>query len=181
MRPLNGLPDSVDAIQINNGKKEYQNELKFTEIERENRILLEKISSIMNKTKRSSHPDSWNSARNNRSLNSTFRKKKIEEIELQNAKMLQRLQEKKPNYNADKMKQEWKKQKNVMKIMSHYPASTEKQKSPRNSLVGLQDKKRSSFKLEPIESHRIKVLNGISFLITIRLTAKSLVIQGDTK
>lgn len=69
-KPIEGLD-----INLNNRKKEYQTEMRFTEIERENRILLEKISTIMNKTKRGSFND-----RNNKSLNSTYRKKQNQDI-----------------------------------------------------------------------------------------------------
>lgn len=74
VRPLTKPVEGFD-ININNRKKQYQNEMRFTEIQRQNRILLEKISSIMNKTKRGSFGD-----RNNKSLNSTYRRKQNQDI-----------------------------------------------------------------------------------------------------
>lgn len=62
---------------------------RFTEIEKANRILLEKITDIMGK-KRSSSTASG--CRINKSLNSSFRKKQLQNIEVENAKLLKRLQ-----------------------------------------------------------------------------------------
>jgi hypothetical protein len=47
----------------------------------------------------------------NKSLNSNFRKKQLQNIEIENARLLKRLQEKKSDYQAQKLKNEWKKQK----------------------------------------------------------------------
>lgn len=40
--------------------------------------------------------------RNNKSLHGSFRKKQLENIEIENARLLKRLQEKKSDYQADK-------------------------------------------------------------------------------
>ena len=47
----------------------------------------------------------------NRSLNAPFRRKQLESIEVENAKLLKRLKEKRSGYDAQKMKEDWKKQK----------------------------------------------------------------------
>lgn len=73
-------------LTLNPKKKEMQREDKFTEIERENRLLLEKITTIMGKRRGNSE------SQMNRSLNSNFRKKQSQSIEVENAKMLRRLQ-----------------------------------------------------------------------------------------
>ena len=52
--------------------------------------------------------------RMNRSLNSNFRRKQLQDIEIENARMLKRLQEKKSDYDARRLKIEWKKQKKVI-------------------------------------------------------------------
>lgn len=62
---------------------------KFTEIERENRLLLEKITTTMNK--RTSEGDR-EKEKMNKSLNSNFRKKQLQNIEIENARLLKRLQ-----------------------------------------------------------------------------------------
>ena len=43
--------------------------------------------------------------RPNKSLNSTIRRQQFQNIEMENAKMLKRLQDKKPNYETGKLKQ----------------------------------------------------------------------------
>ena len=68
-----------------------------------------------------------------------------------------------------------------MKIMSHYPVGKEKNKSSRHSMAGLRDRKRLSRPLEPIESYKTQILDGIQFFTTVRLTQNSLMITGDTK
>ena len=57
-----------------------QREDRFTEIERENRILLEKISSIMGKPKQRNNQSQ--SQKLNRSLNSSIRKRQMQNIEI---------------------------------------------------------------------------------------------------
>ena len=55
-----------------------QVENRFTEIERANRILLERITGIMNK--KSHSMTLAPNPRNNKSLNSSFRKKQLQDI-----------------------------------------------------------------------------------------------------
>lgn len=62
---------------LNNGKKQMLLEDKFTEIERENRLLLEKITTTMNKKTADGDRE-----RMNKSLNSNFRKKQLQNIEI---------------------------------------------------------------------------------------------------
>ncbi len=57
----------------------------------------------------------------NKSLNSNFRRKQLQNIEVENARLLKRLQDKKSDYEADKLNQEWKKQKEVIKNIANYP------------------------------------------------------------
>jgi hypothetical protein len=42
--------------------------------------------------------------RMNKSLNSNFRKKQLQDIEIENARLLKRLQEKKSDYDSGKLK-----------------------------------------------------------------------------
>ena len=65
---------------------------------------MEKISSIMNKTRaKGKWGDRDRERAGNRSLNSTYRRRQIQDIEIENARMLKRLQEKKPNYETEKL------------------------------------------------------------------------------
>lgn len=47
----------------------------------------------------------------NHTLNASFRRRQLESIEVENARLLKRLQGKRSDYDAKKLKQEWKKQK----------------------------------------------------------------------
>jgi hypothetical protein len=92
-----------EGVELNNRKKELLMEEKYTEIERENRILLEKITRIMGK------PAALGGRRkrSHRSLNFGYRKRQMEDIELQNFKMLKRIQEQKSCYNTSKSRGQW--------------------------------------------------------------------------
>ena len=57
------------------------------------------------------------SARMNKSLNYSFRKKKLESIDDENMKLLKRLREKTSSYQASKLKDQWIKQKEVIKAV----------------------------------------------------------------
>jgi hypothetical protein len=92
-------------------------ENKFTEIERENRLLLEKITTNMNKRAQSVA----DRERQSRSLHGSFRKKQLQDIEIENARLLKRLQDKKSDYDVERLKEDWKKQKRVIKNIANYP------------------------------------------------------------
>lgn len=77
-------------------KKDQLVEERFTEIERENRLLLEKMSLIMNTKSNRSF------TRPRKSLNVNVRKKKLVQITTENQALLKRLQEKLPFYNVNK-------------------------------------------------------------------------------
>ena len=57
----------------------------------------------------------------NRSLNARFRRKQLESIEAENARLLKRLNERKSEYETEKLRESWKKQKEVIKNIAHYP------------------------------------------------------------
>ncbi len=57
----------------------------------------------------------------NRSLNSGFRKKQSQSIEVENAKMLRRLQERKSDYDLDNYKKQWRKTRKMIKSIASYP------------------------------------------------------------
>ena len=72
---------------------------RYTEIERENRILLEKMSNIMQNPK----PALYNPMRVEKaSLNRNQRKKELMKITVENQAILRRLQEKQPTYSVTK-------------------------------------------------------------------------------
>lgn len=76
---------------IRNAKKDAMLERRYTEIERENRILLEKMSNIMQTHK----PSLYNPNRVEKaSLNREYRKKELMKITVENQAILRRLQDK---------------------------------------------------------------------------------------
>lgn len=99
---------------------------KYTEIERENRILCSKISDIMlqPKHKEALLPTSTPhnpKAEYKHSLNLQYRRREFQRIEVENAKMLRRLQTKKSPYEAIKLQREWEQKKQVIRNMSSFP------------------------------------------------------------
>mgnify|MGYP006946577404 CR=1 FL=1 len=67
-----------------------------------------------------------------------------------------------------------------MKIMSNYPFTlNDRSKHKRNS-VSHMDKK-STIGIEPIEMMRVRVISGITFLITLNLSGRMLKIIADCK
>lgn len=92
---------------------------RFTEIEKSNRLLLERITDIQsNKRKPESAPRS-NPYR--KSLNISFRKREISKITSENYALLKRLQEKKSYYDASQLKKEYRRTKKLLCNISEYP------------------------------------------------------------
>ncbi len=68
-----------------------------------------------------------------------------------------------------------------MKIMSNFPFMlSDRPKAKRHSVLNI-DKQKRNLLIQPIELVRMRVVNGISFLITIQLSSKMLRITGDCK
>ncbi|CAG9314443.1 unnamed protein product [Blepharisma stoltei] len=86
-----------------NPKGDRLREERCTEIERENRILLEKMSVIASSTRRSK---SVTNIRYKKSLNDGQRKKKLVQITIENYALLKRMQEQQPTYSTLKWSQE---------------------------------------------------------------------------
>lgn len=81
----------------------------------------------------------------NKSLNYPFRKKQIETIDSENFKLLKRLQEKKSSYDTGKLKEDWKKQKEVIKNIANFPfVLRDAPKRQRRRTVSRKDVNRSS-------------------------------------
>lgn len=101
-------------------KKEQQKEGnnhkdRFTEIERANRLLLEKMSSIMNSKTPQSLPYY------KRSLNTEVRKKNMEKIAGDNLAILKRLKCRTPVYSIQKWEKEWRKTEKRLQNMGEFP------------------------------------------------------------
>jgi len=90
----------------NNSKKEKQRESRFKEIQRENQMLLEKITTIMSSKKKSrSSPSLHRSGidvKKEKTLNKEYRKQNLIRITMENQAILQRLQDRKSHYSRQK-------------------------------------------------------------------------------
>mmetsp|Transcript_263 Transcript_263/g.269 ORF Transcript_263/g.269 Transcript_263/m.269 type:complete len:128 (-) Transcript_263:330-713(-) len=104
---------------MKNYKKEAMIERRYTEIERENRILLEKMSNIMQQT-RGGNPN-MTGGFGKRSLNREVRKKELLKITVENQQMLKRLQDKQSNYSVARWEEDFKSKERMMKNMCEYP------------------------------------------------------------
>ena len=102
-------------------KKEVLAEERYTEIERENRILLEKMSSIMSKQKPSLYRPPQTAIMIKRSLNRNRRKIEFEKITSENEKILKRLQKKTATYSVERWEEQFAKQKEYRDIKSENP------------------------------------------------------------
>ena len=109
-----GRPAEFYHLKIK-AKREQMLEDRFTEIERENRILLEKMSSIMNKRQ---NKDLGNEVR---SLNTNARKVESRRITIENQAMLKRLQEKSPCYNTHQWEEERKRTEKRLRYICEFP------------------------------------------------------------
>ena len=101
---------------------------RFTEIEKDNRLLLEKMSSIMaleGATKRrflsAKRPEN---ERSKGSLNSAVRKRELNRIIEENHKFLKRLQDKRSDYNKAKLGEDRQDKEKMIKNICRFPVPT---------------------------------------------------------
>lgn len=156
---------------------------KFTEIERENRLLLEKITHNMNKRVAKEEPPR---ERMNKSLHSSFRKKQLQNIEVENARLLKRLQEKKSDYQAQRLNEDWKKQKAVIRNIANYPiiirdgSKRERRRAFSRGLDLRPSLDRNALGGD-IEMMRIRNIDGVNMVVTIKLNDTTLTILSDLR
>jgi len=99
------LPRTLRLTHVHgNLKKEQMQEERYTEIDRENRILLQKMANIMKQPLSNSGPTTPREPRSlsavpPRSLNSNARKKELLRITKENQMILKRIQQAQPVYN----------------------------------------------------------------------------------
>lgn len=141
MQKLRSVKPTIDVGKPKNfkhlksrAKKEQMLEDRYTEIERENRILLEKMTSIMQKPNRTSTSFSTErfgitTAAMKRSLNRASRKQELLKITLENQAILRRLQDKTSNYNVARWEVDHQTRKDLLKNMSEYPYDMDKRKN----------------------------------------------------
>lgn len=110
----------------------------------------------------------------NRSLHEGFRKKQIQGIEAENHRLLRSIQEKKSDYSARRLKEDWQKQKAVIKNIGNFPfILSDGSRHKRHTSRTLEPKE------QPIEMVRIRHVDGVNLVITLKLGKKSLVISAE--
>jgi E3 ubiquitin-protein ligase TRIP12 len=125
MKKLNDMKSTIDAKRPasfahlkRRAKKEQMLEDRYTEIERENRILLEKMSQIMqnkNIKARITKPIQ------KKSLNNESRKRQLIQITMENQALLKRLQDKQSSYNVVRWEEDRKMTEKRLKNMCEFP------------------------------------------------------------
>jgi len=116
MRPtVDANSPPVFAHTVKKAKREQLLEERYTEIERENRLLLEKMSSIM-----SGRPVRTRSVKK-RSLNQESRKRELVKISQENQALMRRLQDRQPSYNIQKWEGERKQTERLLQNICEFP------------------------------------------------------------
>ena len=111
-------PISFGTMKINKKKQQIKEE-KISEIDRDNRILLDKLTNIMKDQKVFTiAPPKDPRAR---SLNREVRKRELLKITFENQSILRRIQDRKPNYNHNEWANKHKQTEGYLKNISLYP------------------------------------------------------------
>jgi len=140
MRPVTDTSEPF-ALQMDhirtNYKREQMLEERYSEIDRENRILLKKMSDIMKSNQNT--PRGVVQA-GPQSLNRDNRKQELLRITRENQHILKRIQQAQPIYNHIQWEAEHKKNSNYLANCSEYPGVfiSKSARSPRSELVPLQ-------------------------------------------
>merc|ERR1719163_2042220 len=114
-------------------------EERYSEIDRENRILLEKMSTIMRDKTVSSPPPPIQERRERGpvSLNRDYRKKELLRITKENQAILKRIQQAQPIYNHVQWEGDHRRQKGYLQNCCEYPLVLKKRTPPSSELVRL--------------------------------------------
>ncbi len=164
------LMDHAETIVINRSKQEMIKEVREIEIERENKMLLQKISSVMSKKGAYSVSKTKNiRTKVNKSLNQIYRKRQLEEIELENKRFVLRLQQKRPTLNIEKLNKDWLDNKNVIKRMANYEFNLTSIKSTSRVRSITLDKFYKS-KYDRVKFSKVRLINGQKMLIRVEFT-----------
>ena len=99
--------------------------------------------------------------------------------------MLKRLQEKRSSYQAEKMNEDWRKQKEVIKNIANFPLIIKDGKSRKERRRPSQKPMNLDFDKNQIqgdvEMMRIRNIDGFMMVITAKIDQKQLTILGDLK
>lgn len=95
---------------------------------------------------------------------------------------MKRLQEKKSDYQAEKLNEDWKKQKTVIKNIANFPLILKDGKrSKKRTFSRPINLEPSRFLGKDIELMRLRNVNGTNMVVTVKLEEKQLTILGDLK
>jgi hypothetical protein len=151
------IPASL-SYRGSNSKKFQLLEEKCTEIERENRILFEKMLRIKDKTPPILRPSM------KKSLNLPYRRQRLQEIEHANSQLLKRLKEKESCYRLELFNSQRRETEKILSTISEFPILNSEKKR-----ASLNISKHKTVKLKPISENLVyrqgKIMNGQSYLI----------------
>mmetsp|Transcript_15910 Transcript_15910/g.40213 ORF Transcript_15910/g.40213 Transcript_15910/m.40213 type:complete len:223 (+) Transcript_15910:207-875(+) len=129
MKPaIDNKPPKKPSHLTNNKKREQMMEDRFVRIERENRLLLEKMSHIMSKKTLDNENDSFKYVR---SLNKSYRKRELQRITVENQEILRRIQQREPFYNHAQWEEDRKAHEQYMRNICEYPVRQPDQEKKR--------------------------------------------------
>jgi hypothetical protein len=121
-----------------------------------------------------------------RSLNGVNRRRRLQDIEQSNVRLLRKLQERKSDYEVERMRRDWKKQKEVIKNISNYPVtifSNSNKKLAMETPRGLVSHRLELEKLYDVnktyEISRVKVIDWYTFHVVARLDKDGLAITAN--
>mmetsp|Transcript_41563 Transcript_41563/g.73042 ORF Transcript_41563/g.73042 Transcript_41563/m.73042 type:complete len:479 (-) Transcript_41563:63-1499(-) len=143
VKNMRSLTDTSEPVVLqmdhirNNLKKEQMLEERYSEIDRENRILLKKMSDIM----KQSTPRTMEKTPGPQSLNRDFRKKELLRITKENQSILKRIQQAQPIYNHVEWECHHHKQQSYLRNCAEYPLvlkkTPRKESTPTSELLPL--------------------------------------------
>lgn len=121
----NAAPRTLGSGHLKaNAKKQQIMEDRYAQIERDNRILLEKMSAIMRvKVGQSAMDAAEAQARYAKSLNRESRKRELQKITKENARILQAIQSSEPFYDHTRWEREARAHERYMKNICEFPVS----------------------------------------------------------
>lgn len=118
VRPsIDNAPPKTLGIKPRNLKKEQLLEDRYSQIEHENRVLLSRMSGIMNKSAMDTVSEAWTYGH---SLNRDRRRRELQRISEENLGILKRIQAVQPVYSAEKWEEERMLQEQLVEAISEY-------------------------------------------------------------
>ena len=116
----------------------------------------------------------------NKSLNQFYHKRQMEDIEIENKRFVQRLQQKKPTLNMDKINKDWIDNKGVIKRMANCQFNLTSIRSS-SRVRSITSEKFYQNNLKKTKITRLKNIDGQKMLIKIEFVDDVLKITGDSQ